>query len=146
MKRNMHLTEDECQEIEHLLTEQVSLEQISSLLGISAAAILREARIFAQTRDKFERYIIHNNCTRRKDCGRRYLCGDYPICARSCSGCNLCNERCDDFVQDACLKIYESPYCCDGCDEEYKCLLRKVFYLNKRVREAYQEKIAASEF
>jgi hypothetical protein len=45
----------------------------------------------------------------------------------------------------ACFRLYESPYCCDGCDEEYKCALRKVFHLDKRARDAYLEKVSGPE-
>jgi len=145
MKRNKHLTKDECQKIEHLLKEQVSLKQIASRLGINMSTILREARIFAQSRDKFERYRIQNNCAKREDCGKRYLCCDNQSCSKNCSMCDLCNELCDDFDMYVCFRLYESPYCCDGCNEEYKCVLRKVFYLNKRAYEAYREKISGSQ-
>jgi hypothetical protein len=145
VKKNKHLTEDECRKIEHLLREQVSLGQISSMLGISVSTILWEARIFAQTRDKFERYLIRNNCVKRRDCGKHYLCTDNQTCNRNCSMCALCNELCDNFTPDACFKLCESPYGCDGCSEEYTCFLRKVFHLNKMVHEAWREKVSDSE-
>jgi len=45
---------------------------------------------------------------------------------------------CNDFVEQVCLKLYEPPYCCNGCVEEHQCVLRKKYYRHRKAHEAYR--------
>jgi IS30 family transposase len=51
---------------------------------------------------------------------------------------------CGDFEEEACLRLYEPPYVCNGCIDERKCTLRKSYYLHKKAHEAYREMLVES--
>ena len=144
MAKNKHLTDSERLQIEECLKGRISLKKIASLLGKSTSTISREIRAHVLDSDKFARYRIRNRCINRRNCGKRYLCDDKPNCSKSCSGCNLCNELCKEFVEEICYKLYESPYCCNGCLDEYQCVLMKKYYIHKKAHEAYRELLTES--
>ncbi len=144
MAKNKHLTNDERLQIEHLLGERAPLKKIAEKLDKHPATISREVRARAIIVDKGARYRIRNRCVRRADCNRHYLCEDNTQCTRRCSACNLCNEICPDFEEQVCGKLYEPPYVCNGCLDEYQCVLRKKYYINKKAQEAYREMLVES--
>ena len=144
MAKNKHLTNDERLQIEHLLNEQTPLKQIAVKLEKHPATISREVRARAIVSDKGARYRVRNRCVLRADCGKHLLCGDKSQCTRRCSACNLCNEICPDFEEQVCYRLFEPPYVCNGCLEEYQCVLRKKYYINKKAHEAYREMLIES--
>lgn len=144
MTKNKHLTIDERLQIEHLLKEQTPLKQIAARLNKHPATISREIRSHVIASDKGARYRPRNRCVHRADCHKLYLCSDKKNCSRRCSACNLCNDICPDFQEQVCYKLFDPPYCCNGCMEEYQCVLRKKFYINKKAQEAYREKLVES--
>jgi len=145
MAKNKHLTDDERLQIEQLLREQVSLSKIGVKIGKCTSTISREVRNRAVTSGKSSRYRIQNRCLKRYDCDRLYLCGDAkPNCSRRCATCKLCNEMCDEFVEHICYKLFEPPYVCNGCPEEYQCVLEKKFYIHKKAQDAYKEMLIES--
>ena len=145
MTKNKHLTSDERMQIERWLSEQTSLKQIAVKLGKSTSTVSREIRSRAIVSDKGARYRLRNRCIKRSNCNKYYLCGDdKPNCTKRCSACNLCNEICPDYEEQVCYKLYESPYVCNGCPEEYQCVLRKKYYIHKKANEAYREMLVES--
>jgi len=144
MAKNKHLTDTERLQIEQWLKDRVSIRQIAQKLDKSTSTVSREIRSRAITSDKFAPYRIHNRCIKRHDCQRRYLCTDKPNCTKRCSTCSLCNELCEDFQEQVCYKLYERPYVCNGCIEEYQCVLRKKYYLHRKAHEAYRETLVES--
>jgi IS30 family transposase len=143
MTKNAHLTNDERLQIERLLSEQTSFSQIAEKLGKHKSTISREVRARAIPSDKGAPYRISNRCVRRRDCSKHHLCvdarSDKTYCNRKCSTCKLCNEICPDYEEQVCYKLYEPPYVCNGCLDEFQCVLHKKFYLNKKAHEAYRE-------
>jgi len=144
MSKNKHLTNDERMKIEQLLGEQVTPKEIAAKLDKHPTTISREIRARVIVSDKGARYRIRNRCVRRADCSRYNLCEDQSQCTRRCSACNLCNEICPDFEEQVCGKLFESPYCCNGCLDEYQCVLRKKYYINRKAHEAYRETLIES--
>jgi len=144
MAKNKHLTSNERLLIEHMLAEQTTLSKIAEKLGKSKSTISREVRAHAISSNKGAPYRIRNRCTKRTDCNKYYLCVDKTRCTRKCSTCKLCNEICSDYEEQICYKLYESPYCCNGCIDEYQCVLRKKYYINKKAHEAYREMLIES--
>jgi IS30 family transposase len=144
MAKNKHLTNDERLQIERLLAEQVPFAQIAEKLGKHKSTISREVRARIIVSEKGARYRIRNRCINRAECIKRYLCEDKTNCTRRCAACNLCNEICPDFKEQVCGKLFEPPYCCNGCIDEYQCVLRKKFYINKKAHEAYRETLIES--
>jgi IS30 family transposase len=51
---------------------------------------------------------------------------------------------CPDYEEQVCYKLYEPPYVCNGCLDEYQCVLRKKYYINKKAHEAYREMLVES--
>jgi len=144
MAKNKHLTDAERLQIEQWLKDRVSIKQIALKLGKSTSTVSREIRSRAITSDKYAPYRIHNRCIKRNDCQRRYLCGDKPNCTKRCSTCSLCNELCEDYQEQYCYKLCEPPYVCNGCTEEYQCVLRKKYYLHRKAHDAYREMLVES--
>ncbi len=144
MAKNKHLTDAERLQIEQWLKDRVSIKQIALKLGKSTSTVSREIRSRAITSDKYAPYRIHNRCIKRNDCQRRYLCGDKPNCTKRCSTCSLCNELCGDYQEQYCYKLCKPPYVCNGCTEEYQCVLRKKYYLHRKAHEAYREMLVES--
>lgn len=144
MAKNKHLTDSERLNIEQWLKEGVSIKQIALKLDKSTSTISREIRSRATSSEKYAPYRIHNRCVKRHSCRKHYLCNDKPNCTRLCSTCKLCNELCDDYQEQPCYKLFESPYVCNGCIEEYQCVLRKKYYLHRKAHEAYRETLVES--
>ena len=144
MPKNKHLTAEDRLSIEHWLKERVSLKQIASKLGRSTSTISREVRSRSLPSEKYPPYSIHNRCISRLDCKVRQLCYDKPNCIKKCSMCKLCNEVCEDYVEEECYKLYDPPYCCNGCPQEIRCVLKKKYYINRKAQDAYVEKLRES--
>ena len=145
MAKNKHLTDAERLLIENHLRDGISIKKIASALDKNTSTISREIRARVISSDKGARYRVRNRCVKRAECNKHYLCGDgNPNCSKRCSACNLCNELCDDFEEQVCYKLYEPPYCCNGCVEEHQCVLRKKYYLHKKAHEAYRETLVES--
>lgn len=144
MAKNKHLTDDERLQIEQWLRYGISIKQIAAKLSKNTSTISREIRARSVSSDKFPPYRIHNRCVKQNDCNKRFICGNKPNCTRRCSTCNLCNELCEDYQEQPCLKLYDPPYVCNGCVDESQCVLRKKYYLHRKAHEAYRETLVES--
>jgi transposase, IS30 family len=144
MAKNKHLTDAERLQIELWLKERISLKQIAGRLDKSTSTISREIRAHSMPSNKYAPYRIHNRCSKRTGCQRRYLCEGKPDCTKRCSLCSFCNELCKDYEEQICYKLCDPPYVCNGCADEYQCVLRKRYYLHKQAHEAYREMLIES--
>jgi IS30 family transposase len=144
MSKNKHLTDAERVQIEQWLKQKESIKKIAKTLGKSTSTISREIKARAILSDKYAPYRIHNRCVNRLECSRRYLCEDKPDCTRRCATCNSCNALCDNYVEQICDKLSSSPYVCNGCIEESRCVLQKKYYLHRKAQEAYRETLVES--
>lgn len=144
MAKNKHLTDEERFLIEQLLKNGASFNQIAQNLQKSTSTISREVRSRSIFSDKYAPYRVHNRCIKRYDCHKHYLCDDKPNCTKRCSTCSLCNDLCEDYQEQVCLKLWEPPYVCNGCTEEHQCVLRKKYYLHHKAHEAYREMLVES--
>jgi IS30 family transposase len=139
MAKNKHLTDAERFQIEVWLKNRVALKRIAEQLGKSTSTISREVKKRAEESEKFAKYRPHNRCIKRIGCQAVQLCPDKPNCTRRCALCNRCNGICESYEEEICFKLYDPPYVCNGCPEEYKCVLKKRYYLHKPAHEAYRE-------
>ena len=144
MANNKHLTDEERLQIEYWLKGGVSIRRIAEELGRSTSTISREVRLRAVISDKAGYGRLANRCIFRKSCIKYQLCEDKPDCAQKCYMCKLCNTVCPDFEEEHCLRLYDPPYVCNGCEDERKCSLRKRYYIHKKAHEAYREKLVES--
>ena len=142
--KRKHLTDEERMQIEHWLKGGSSIKTIALELGKSTSTISREIRARAVASDKTAFGRINNRCIFRTDCIKRQLCEDKPDCMRKCAACKLCNNVCPDFEEEICLKLYEPPYVCNGCEDERLCSLRKRYYLHRKAHQAYKEMLSES--
>ena len=144
MPKNKHLTDTERLQIEQWLKEGVSLKQIALKLDKSTSTISREIRAHSIANDKYAPYRVHNRCVNRYDCKVYQLCYDKPNCTKRCSSCNFCNQLCEKYQEEFCYKLCDPPYVCNGCEDEYKCVLTKRYYLHRKAHEAYRETLVES--
>jgi len=139
MAKNKHLTDAERFQIEVWLKNRVSLKRIAEQLDKSTSTISREIKKRAEESEKFAKLRPHNRCMKRIGCQAVQLCEDKPNCTRRCALCSRCNSICPNYEEEVCFKLYDPPYVCNGCPEEYKCVLKKRYYLHKPAHEAYRE-------
>lgn len=139
-----HMTDEERKLIENWLEGGMSLKSIAAELGRSTSTISREIRARTVPSGKSAYGRTANRCLFRKGCIKRQLCEDSPDCTRRCSSCKNCNSVCPDFEEEICIRLYDPPYCCNGCGKERECTLRKSYYLHRKAHEAYREKLVES--
>lgn len=139
-----HLTDSDRLQIEQWLREGVSLKQIAAKLGKSPSTVSREVRARAIESGKYAPYRVHNRCAKRDVCRKYQICADRPNCTKKCSVCNYCNAVCEDYEDRVCYRLYDPPYVCNGCTDEYQCVLRKKYYLHGKAHEAYREMLVNS--
>jgi IS30 family transposase len=144
MTKKTHLTDADRLQIEILLRQRCPLNRIAEQIGKAKSTIAREIKKRALESQNFAAYYPHNRCVKRKDCHRCQLCEDKPNCTRRCAACNRCNQICEAYEEEVCLKLFEPPYVCNGCRDERKCTLKKRYYLHKQAHEAYREMLVES--
>ncbi|HOI38666.1 MAG TPA: helix-turn-helix domain-containing protein [Bacillota bacterium] len=137
--KNKHLTDLERLEIEHALRQGMSLKRIAKQIGKHHSTLAREilARRTASNKGAYGR--ITNRCILRADCNRHQLCMDKPDCLRCCATCSRCNSVCPDYREDICAKLLRTPYVCNGCNDEPRCVLRKQYYLGRPAHRQYRD-------
>ena len=131
-----HLNDSERLKIEHGLRKGMPFLQIARELGKSHTSISREVLKHRVNSEKGSPGRITNRCVFRRNCNAYYLCPGRK-CQRKCSACKNCNEVCPKFQEEICNKLSEPPYVCNGCHDEYKCVLRKKFYLHSPAQQEY---------
>jgi IS30 family transposase len=144
MSKHKHLTNSERQQIEHWLSERVSIKKIATYLGKSTSTITREIVKRAVVSNKKALYRIPNRCKHQGNCTKRYLCENNPDCTKLCKLCKFCNQLCADFEEDICQKLFSPPYVCNGCSDEYRCVLRKKYYSHRHAHKDYREILVES--
>ncbi len=107
--------------------------------------ILREIKARSTVSDKGASYRVKNRCVHSMRCTKRLVCGG---CIRPklklCRFCSLCNSHCPDFVENICEKLAKPPFVCNGCKEEFKCVLRKKYYIASLAHTNYREILVES--
>jgi transposase, IS30 family len=139
MSKNKHLTDSDRAEIEHGLRHGLSINKIAAKIGKHHSTVAREicSRSVASDKGAFGR--LTNRCVSRRSCEKRQLCMDKPDCVKRCSACRLCNSICPEFKEENCDRLGVSPYVCNGCEEEARCVLRKRYYLHRLAHKNYRD-------
>jgi len=138
-----HLTESDRLQIEHGLRRKKSFQEISEELDKSRSTITREVLKHRKTSTKGASGRISNRCIYRRDCDLVNLCVGRR-CHRKCSACKNCNAVCPRFKEEICQKLSEVPYVCNGCPDEFKCVLTKQFYIYSAAQEEYRQLLMKS--
>lgn len=133
-----HMTLDDRITIRIGLESGDSLSQIADRIGKCETTVSREVRAHRSVcRDKpYGR--VPNACVHRASCTRRMICSDKPDCARKCSSCRLCNERCPDFREESCVKLSQPPYVCNACPSFRSCTLQRFIYSPDQADKEYR--------
>jgi transposase, IS30 family len=139
MEKYTHITDADRLEIEHGLRHRLSIKKIAAKIGKHHSTVAREVRARSLASDKGAFGRVTNRCVRRLSCDRRQLCEDRPDCVKRCSACRLCNSMCPEFKEEVCAKLATSPYVCNGCQEEPRCVLRKRYYLHRPAHQNYRD-------
>lgn len=141
-----HLTLTNRIEIERGLRERWSFNKIARHLGVSRSTVLREIRKHLQSSEKGAKGRVPNRCIHRSACDRHFLCAscNRPRQNRKCSTCGHCNAVCPDFEELICERLQRPPYVCNGCGDEWKCVLHKKFYIASAAQKAYEELLVSS--
>ncbi len=139
------LTEEERLRIENGLRERRTPYAIAKALGRPVRTVVREIRARRVPSGKGAFGHVTNRCLLRKDCTRRRICAH---CAydgnRQCCFCRLCNERCGAFREEKCPRLETSPWVCNGCPDERRCTLRKMYYLHAPAQKNYRDLLVES--
>ena len=139
------LTEEERLRIENGLREKLSPYAIAKALKRPTRTVVREIRSRRVDSGKGAYGRVTNRCIHRRDCERRDIC---TLCVRGgnrfCRHCRLCNGRCGAFAEEKCPRLEASPWVCNGCKDEPRCVLRKKFYLHAAAQKNYRELLVES--
>ena len=148
MAPKKHMTEEDRLQIENRLKNGESLSQIAQALGKSTSTVSREIQNRSLESDKGAVGRILNRCVHRRDCQKRDICPQFPCSYprhhEHCSFCKKCNSVCMDFEEEFCPRLKKSPYVCNGCKDEHKCVLRKRFYLHDCAQLDYKNILSES--
>lgn len=138
------LTYDERLEIQKGLKNQLSFGQIALTINKDRTTVAKEIKKYSFEQKTGYSSYPYNACKHRKTCAKKNIC---PLgCTRpskyKCSLCTLCNDICEDFVEEVCTTKIKPPYVCNGCKQLNKCTLKKMFYDAEEAHLRCQEHIS----
>ena len=134
-----HLSHQERLAIENGLKNGESFKVIAQRIGKSHTTVSREVQKHRIDSNKGAFGRLTNRCIHRTDCRRMMVCGDSKCTRPQCRACAKCNSICRDYQEEVCSRLSLPPYVCNGCPEEYKCVLRKKYYVHEPADKAYRE-------
>lgn len=136
MSKHMNLSERN--DIEILLKAGKSFKEIGRNLGKDCTTISKEVRYHLVERKNGAWGQAYNACSLRFGCKKSLLCNNQNCEIKKCSFCKICNNFCDSFIEERCIKLDKPPYVCNGCNNLKKCTLRKKFYVAKEAQNEYE--------
>ena len=131
--------------IEAGLASGKSVRQIAKDLGRSTSTVSRE--VDKHTSESFKGcYGRKNQCVHRADCKVSDACASCPARGGArCAVCSLvnCNRVCKSVEYIGCAKREaRSAQVCNGCADEKRCHLRKLFYSADGAHDAYRRDLS----
>ena len=139
------LSDEERLVIESMLRAGKTVYEIAKTLARPVTTIIREVKARAVESDKGAAYRVTNRCAFRMECEKRHVCAHCLYDGnRLCKFCRQCNSHCPAFVEQRCERLDRSPYVCNGCTDERKCVLRKRYYLHAKAQENYETILSES--
>ena len=148
MTKKTHLTREDRLQIENRLKSGESISHIAKILGKSTSTITREIQKRALESEKGAIGRVTNRCLHKRECQKRDICPQFPCSNPSrhehCSCCAKCNKVCMDYEEEICSRLGKSPYVCNGCKDEHKCVLHKRFYLHEHAQIDYEKTLSES--
>lgn len=148
MVKRPHLTQEDRCVIEQMLRERKTIESIAKRIRKDRTTVSREIKKHTVASNKSAPFRIPNRCIHRKDCLNKFLCAETPCennkHRESCRFCKKCNAICADFEENICWRLSKSPYVCNGCLDESKCVLRKKYYHHQTAHDEYERLLSQS--
>ena len=139
------LTEEERLQIENGLRAGKTPYAIAKALARPVRTVVREIRARRTPSEKGAYGRVTNRCALRMQCQRHRICAHCLYDGnRACHHCRLCNERCGAFVEEKCPRLERSPWVCNGCKNEPRCTLRKMYYLHSCAQKNYRDLLVES--
>lgn len=125
-KKCKHLTRDERDIIETLLTNGSTLSSIATTISRDITTISKEIKKHRQLKlpDKFNNQ--NNLCIHRKSC-KMFDCNE--------------SKECFDMI---CPLLKKSPYVCNGCEKRVGCRNAKYYYYSKNAYNEYEDTLSLS--
>jgi len=124
-----HFSLEERITIQKELDTQKSFKTIADQLGKAPSSISREIRRHVEKGKSGNYGRCFNDCINRLSCSLENVCkGAVPCSRKLCRNCKKCKLYCQSYNKEACTKLKNVPYVCNGCTELSKCTLEKLFY------------------
>lgn len=126
IKKCKHLTKEERDIIENLLTNGSTISCIATTIGRDITTISKEIKKHRQLKfpDKFNNQ--NNLCIHRKNC-KKFDCDN--------------SKNCFDMI---CPLLKKSPYVCNGCEKRIGCRNAKYYYYSKSAYNEYFDTLSLS--
>lgn len=141
-----HLSYDDRLNIEKYLKLNFSLSEISRELNRHKSTISREITLRSTTQKVGCYGRNYNSCAYRFDCALNEICSE-KLCNHKhkfCKFCASCNDYCEYFSKESCIKLKSPPYVCNGCEDRRKCTLTKFIYSAIVAHKDYEEFLVES--
>ena len=143
-KGKKHLGGTQRCRIEFGLAAGESARAIAEAIGVSLSTVSRE--IAQHTYESFKGcYGRKNLCVHRQDCRLTCVCGSCPAAGARCAACSHrnCNKTCARVEYVGCQKrLMRTAKVCNGCPDEKRCHLRKLFYVAARAQDDYRRTLS----
>jgi len=124
-----HFSLEERIAIQHELKSRKSFKAIASQLGKATSSISREVRRHIELKGTGSYGREFNDCINRSSCSLTNVCqGAFPCSRKICRTCKKCKYHCSAYRKEACQRLTQSPYVCNGCEKRPKCSLEKFIY------------------
>ena len=135
-----HLTNHDRDNLEFMLKSHYPISKIARELHKSCSTITREIIKHSKQSDKVLYNRSLNCCEHRMTCTKKHICSRHLTDCRKifCKFCKFCNSECKDFVETKCSRLSAPPYVCNGCEDERKCTLKKLYYVPDVAHKEYR--------
>ena len=139
---NKHLSALDRDDIQSYLDKNLNLKTIAERLGKDASGISKEIRLHRIQKKSPQYSYKHNYCKKYKTCHLQNIC--MSNCHKDCRQCSKCNEVCNEFEKDLCIRLIRAPYVCNGCDKFTNCQKIKFVYNSIEAQRTYEKNLRES--
>ena len=132
-----HLTSDDRNRIESLLTKGHSISEIGESLCKSPTTVSREIAKHRYLVNR-RKSVFPNNCAKRANCKKETHCKRRCLLSR-CIKCDKCYKYCEDYVASQCpLLSKRGRSVCNGCHKEATCGYDRYYYDGSKAQSEYE--------
>lgn len=136
-----HLSLSDRIKIQSLLSGGQNLAVIATTLKRDRRTVAREILVNRTFVYRGVSGRKENNCAKLKTCRRKGLCAQCFSHRGLCSLCGRCNEVCPDYEAAHCIRLEHSPFCCNGCQSNKNCTLKRYYYDAEKAHVKARERL-----